>query len=141
MSRSYIALIHPPETAGRPFGVTFPDLPGCVSAGATREEAIQRAAEALGGHLALMRADGEALPAARDFMELQADPDIVSEFQGGAEPCRIPVLALPAPKERVNIMIARDVLKHIDAAAAQRGISRSAFIEAAAGQAARKRSA
>ena len=38
----YIAFLHPPEN-GSEWGVTFPDLPGCVSSGETFEAAILQA--------------------------------------------------------------------------------------------------
>ena len=41
----YIALIH--KDAGSEYGVSFPDFPGCVSAGATLDEARQMIASAL----------------------------------------------------------------------------------------------
>jgi predicted RNase H-like HicB family nuclease len=44
------------------FGASFPDFPGCVSAGETLEEAVLGAQEALAGHVALMVADGDELP-------------------------------------------------------------------------------
>ena len=67
----YIALVHKDE--GTSYGVSFPDLPGCISAGATFEEAVANAAEALTAHLALMRADGDTIPAPRSFDELKRD--------------------------------------------------------------------
>ena len=54
--------------------MSFPDVPGCISAGDTFEDAIENAAEALAGHLALMRADGDVIPAPRSFEELRRDP-------------------------------------------------------------------
>ncbi len=68
---SYIALVHKDE--GTSYGVSFPDVPGCISAGDTFEEAVANAAEALAGHLALMRADGDVIPAPRSFEELKRD--------------------------------------------------------------------
>jgi predicted RNase H-like HicB family nuclease len=41
----FIALIH--KDADSDYGVSFPDLPGCVTAGATLDEARDMAAEAL----------------------------------------------------------------------------------------------
>ena len=58
--RQFIALIH--KDAGSDFGVSFPDLPGCVTAGATLDEARDMAAEALALHLEGMVEDGEAIP-------------------------------------------------------------------------------
>ena len=54
----YIALVHKDE--GTSYGVSFPDVPGCISAGDTFEDAVENAAEALTGHLALMRTDKSA---------------------------------------------------------------------------------
>ena len=58
--RQYIALIH--KDAESDFGVSFPDLPGCVTAGATLDEARDMAAEALALHLEGLSEDGEAIP-------------------------------------------------------------------------------
>ena len=41
----YVAIVE--EREGRAIGVWFPDLPGCVSAGDTLDEAMLNAAEAL----------------------------------------------------------------------------------------------
>jgi predicted RNase H-like HicB family nuclease len=43
--RYYIAVIH--KDADSDFGVSFPDLPGCITAGRTLDEARVMAAEAL----------------------------------------------------------------------------------------------
>ena len=43
--RNYIALIH--KDSDSDYGVSFPDLPGVISAGATLDEARQMGAEAL----------------------------------------------------------------------------------------------
>jgi predicted RNase H-like HicB family nuclease len=59
--------------------VSFPDVPGCISAGDTFEDAIENAAEALAGHLALMRADGDAIPVPRGFEELRRDPSFAED--------------------------------------------------------------
>ncbi|HET6377951.1 MAG TPA: type II toxin-antitoxin system HicB family antitoxin [Methylocella sp.] len=42
---NYIAIVE--EEEGMAFGVWFPDLPGCISAGDTLDEAMSNAAEAL----------------------------------------------------------------------------------------------
>jgi predicted RNase H-like HicB family nuclease len=68
----YIALVH--KDAGTSYGVSFPDVPGCISAGDTFEDAVANAGEALAGHFAAMRADGEMVPAPRSFDELKRDP-------------------------------------------------------------------
>lgn len=134
----YTAVFHPPEN-GSEVGVTFPDLPGCVSSGATVADALVNAAEALSGHLAVMKADGDPLPPQRHLRDLLKDADFAADIAAGATVAPITARDVPPPKERINIMIARDVLKSIDAAAAQRGLSRSAYIETVAGKAASKR--
>jgi predicted RNase H-like HicB family nuclease len=58
--RPYIALIHKdPDSC---FGVSFPDLPGCISVGDTLDETRAMAAEALALHLDGLAEDGEAVP-------------------------------------------------------------------------------
>jgi len=69
----YIALVH--KDAGTSYGVSFPDVPGCISAGDTFKEAVGNATEALSGHLALMRTDGDPIPAPGSFEELKRDPE------------------------------------------------------------------
>ena len=73
----YIALVH--KDAGTSYGVSFPDVLGCVSAGDTFEEAVANASEALAGHFAAMREDGDAIPPPRDFESLKRDPEFVED--------------------------------------------------------------
>lgn len=44
------------------FGAYVPDLPGCVAAGQTREEALKLIREAIEIHLEGLREEGEAIP-------------------------------------------------------------------------------
>jgi len=67
---AYIALVH--KDAGTSYGVSFPDVPGCISAGDSFEQAVANAAEALAGHFAAMKADGDPLPA--QLRDAQARP-------------------------------------------------------------------
>ena len=147
---AYVALLHLPEPNSSTWGVTFPDLPGCVSSGDDDVEALERAREALAGHVAALRGDGDELPHSRSLRELLDDPDFLSEIKdmivddrvrGGATPVPIKLDKAAPPKERVNVMLDRSVLRAIDTAARAKGVSRSAFIEQAAGKAALKRSA
>jgi predicted RNase H-like HicB family nuclease len=71
----YIALVH--KDKGTSYGVSFPDVPGCISAGDTFEEAIENASQALAGHLAIMEADGDPIPHARSLEELKQDAEFV----------------------------------------------------------------
>lgn len=73
----YIALVH--KDKGTSYGVSFPDLPGCISAGDTFEEAIDNASQALAGHLAVMAADHDPIPNARSLEELKQDAEFVDD--------------------------------------------------------------
>jgi predicted RNase H-like HicB family nuclease len=77
----HIALVH--KDAGTSYGVSFPDVPGCISAGDTFEEAVANAADALAGHFAMMKADGDPIPAPRSFEQLKGDSQF-SEDSAGA---------------------------------------------------------
>jgi predicted RNase H-like HicB family nuclease len=69
---SYIALIR--KDTDSDFGVEFPDFPGCVSAGATFEEARRMAQEALELHVHGMREDGDELPSPSSLDAIIAGP-------------------------------------------------------------------
>ena len=66
----YIALIH--KEADSDYGVSFPDLPGVVTAGRDLDEARAFAAEALALHLEGMTRDGESVPSPSSFEEIMA---------------------------------------------------------------------
>jgi len=55
----YVMII---ERGEQNFSAYFPDLPGCIATGKTREELKQRMREALELHLRGMREDGLPLP-------------------------------------------------------------------------------
>lgn len=50
------------DPGGRIWTVSVPALPGCVTQGPTREEALRRASEAIVCHLEGLRADGLPVP-------------------------------------------------------------------------------
>lgn len=126
---AYIAFIHPPEN-GSEWGATFPDAPGCVSGGDSFEDAVDAAREALSGHLAALASDGEPVPAARTWAEIRVDPASAEDLGGAIVQLVAPRRAL-GERVRVDIMIDKGLLKLADEAAQARGLTRSAFIEAA----------
>jgi predicted RNase H-like HicB family nuclease len=73
----YIALVHKDE--GTSYGVSFPDVPGCIAAGDTFEEAVANAAEALAAHFVLMKADGDTIPAPCSFDALRRDREFTDD--------------------------------------------------------------
>lgn len=104
------------------FGVYFPDLPGCVSAGATAQEAALGAEEALSGHLAVMAEYGDPIPEPSDIAA------IVPE-DGSAEVARILVRGERAGKAvRVQVTLEEGLLARIDRVAK----NRSGFLAEAA---------
>jgi predicted RNase H-like HicB family nuclease len=70
---NYIAIIHKEPTSD--FGVSFPDFPGCITAGRTLDEAKDMAAEALTGHIEVMRETGEPVPDPSTLDEVMSEPD------------------------------------------------------------------
>lgn len=50
------------EDAGTNYSAYVPDLPGCVSTGATKDEVARNIREAIALHLAGMREDGDPMP-------------------------------------------------------------------------------
>jgi predicted RNase H-like HicB family nuclease len=121
----YIALIH--KDADSEFGVSFPDLPGCVSVGATMQEARANAEEALALHVEGMIEDGEPVPPPSTLDQVMADP----ANRDGA------VIVMPlktaAPRTvRVNITLPENTLRDIDAYAEAHGFTRSGLLAQAA---------
>lgn len=121
----YIAIIHKEDDSD--FGVSFPDFPGCVSAGETLEEARRMATEALAGHIACMIENGEEVPPPSSL-------DAVMEDAVNREGVAILVAA---PKQasrtvRINVTMPEEVLHAVDVAARAAGATRSGFLTRAA---------
>jgi len=57
------------------YGVTVPDLPGCFSAGATMDEALTNAVEAIECHIEGMMLDAEPIPTPQMVESHQGNPD------------------------------------------------------------------
>ena len=119
---NYIAIVHKePKTD---FGVSFPDFPGCMTAGQTVDQAKDLAQEALAFHVKGMIEDGDELPAPSKLEDIMADADY-------ADAVAYLVVSIPDTKPRtvrVNITVPEMTLKQIDAAAKKRGMSRSSFL-------------
>lgn len=96
------------------FGVFFPDLPGCVSAGATVQEAALGAEEALNGHLAVSAEHGDAIPEPSHLDAIERDPDV-------DEVARVLVRGeRPGRTVRVQVSIDEGLLARIDRVAKNR---------------------
>lgn len=116
----YIGYLH--KEADSDYGVSFPDFPGCVTAGESLEDARRMAGEALGLHIQGMIEDGEPIPEPSTLDELAGDPDM-----HGA----VAVLITPDMPERTvrfNITARQSQLEAIDRLAKKAGMNRSAFL-------------
>lgn len=126
---SYIAIIH--KDANSDYGVSFPDFPGCVTAGRTLDEARAMAGEALSLHIQGMAEDGAAIPEPSALEQIARHPD----FADGV------AVLIDGPRQsqtvRVNITISSDDLAAIDSYASQHGMTRSGFLVQSAIKAAR----
>jgi predicted RNase H-like HicB family nuclease len=119
----YTALIY--RNAGE-FGVTFPDFPGCITVGTTLDHAARQAREALSFHIEGMVKDGDDLPAPTPLDSVQTDPEYPEIARMLVE------VDIPGKVQRINVTMEESLLARIDRAAAARGMTRSAFLAAAA---------
>ena len=121
----YIAYLHKEKKSD--FGVSFPDFPGCITAGKTLDEARRMAAEALAMHIAGMAEDGDAIPEPSTIDALAEDPD-----RKGAVAFLVSV-DVPAGKTvRINITARESQIEAIDRMADEAGMTRSAYLVQAA---------
>jgi predicted RNase H-like HicB family nuclease len=130
----YIAYLHKDRNSA--FGVSFPDFPGCVTAGKTLEEASRKAPQALAFHIAGMIEDGEKIPKPSKIDDLVADPDRQNAV------AFLVTADLAKPKTvRVNVTARENQIEQIDRLARQAGLTRSAYMvqSATAGLALKKR--
>jgi predicted RNase H-like HicB family nuclease len=119
MARYYPAIIEP---ASEGYGVYFPDVPGCTSAGATVQEAARNAEEALQAHLDLTAEHGEIIPVPSELDAIVAEPGVV-------EAARVLVRAeVHGRSVRVNITLPEELLAAVDRYAARSGYTRSGLL-------------
>lgn len=123
--RHYIGIIH--KDPGSDYGVSFPDLPGCVSAGADLDEARAMGAEALHFHVEGLVEDGQPIPEPSSLEAVMSKPD---NRDGVA--ILVPLADEPVRAVRVNITLPEPDLRQIDQFAEQNGFTRSGFLLKAA---------
>ena len=123
--RYYIALLH--KDARSDYGVSFSDLPGCITAGRTLDEAREMAVEALAMHLQGMIEDGEAIPEPSSLETVMAEAD---NRDGVAT--LIPAPPMDGPGIRVNVVLPENLFTEIDRHLETHGLTRSGFLAEAA---------
>jgi predicted RNase H-like HicB family nuclease len=82
----YIGIIHKDHDCE--FGVSFPDFPGCITAGHDLEDLHHMAEEALSGHIECMIEAGYNIPEPSSFETIMRDPDF---SDGMAIPVKVKV--------------------------------------------------
>lgn len=121
--KTFIALVHKDEDSA--WGVTFPDLPGCFSAADTLAGVLPQAVEALE-----LWFEDQPVVEPRGMEAIKAD--VVDDLAGGAFLMAVPYMQTTGKPVRVNVSLDRGMLDAIDAAAASRRLTRSAFLAEAA---------
>jgi predicted RNase H-like HicB family nuclease len=127
MSTHAIAIVH--EESGV-YGISFPDLPGCIAAGDSLDEVMQHGAAAAAAYVDSLIEDGEPIPVLRGLDQLKADQSFREDAEDGII-VGLPI-DLPGRAVRVNISLDENLVAAVDRAARRAGLSRSAFLAAAA---------
>ena len=99
------------------YGVSFPDLPGCVAMGRTVDEAILNAEESLREWANDYEARGGRLPRPSP-LEALATPE-------GTQLVTIPLIRQSGTRVRLNVYVDEDVAAFIDDEARRRNMTRT----------------
>jgi len=119
----YIAYLHKDRKSD--FGVSFPDFPGCVTAGKTLEEARRMAIQALALHIGGMAEDGEPIPEPSTIDDVAEDPAMKGAVAF--------LVSVDMEKTvRLNITAKESQIAAIDQQADAAGMTRSAYMVRAA---------
>ncbi len=132
MLQTYIGVVHKERDSD--FGVSFPDIPGVVTAGKTLNDAVKMAQEALTFHIEGLIEDGDDIPPPSNLEQLRG------EQENPADALILVHVLLDTPTARINVSLPEDVLKQIDEHARRHGLTRSGFLTQAARQAMEKTS-
>ena len=120
----YIAYLHKEKRSD--YGVSFPDFPGCITAGKTLEEARRNAVDALTLHIEGMLEDGEEIPEASSLDNLSRDPVLKDAIAFLVD------VNVSDKVERFNITARRSQMEEIDRLAKRQKMTRSAYMVASA---------
>lgn len=114
----YPALIDGEQGA---YGVVFPDLPGIVAMGATVEDAMVNAEQALRDYV---------LEAERDGADIESPSAIESVVSpSGSALVSVPLIRLSGRRVRANLTLDEGVAEFIDTESKRRHMTRTAFVE------------
>lgn len=118
----FVGIIH--KDKKNAYGVSFPDFPGCISAGRTLQEAYEMGKEALRGHIETMQDYGDALPK----RPMTLDAAQTHAFAENAFTFFMVDAYMPSRARRINVTMDGNLIAAIDAVST----NRSAFLEEAA---------
>jgi predicted RNase H-like HicB family nuclease len=124
----YLALVFRDDVQG--YGFTVPDIPGFTAhaENAGLDAALAVARRTLADHLAALVDAGLPIPEARAPEDVIEDPEVQEDLGGAVASILLPAI-LPAGRTlRINITIDEATLALIDRAAADRNLTRSAFM-------------
>lgn len=124
---NYPVVIHKDRKSD--YGVSVPDLPGCVSAGATVDEALAMVREAIELHLEGLIEEGGVIPLASPIEKLRADPGYAD---GTWAFVTVEESTLRVKFARIGITMPERVLDAIDRYAKANGETRSGLLARAA---------
>ena len=123
--RYYIAVVHKDENSA--YGLHFPDVPGCFAAADSMDDVVKNGIESLRFY-----AEDRALPEPRNIEQIRNSKDVATDLADGAFLIAVPLIDDDAHVVRANISMESGVMRAVDAAAKQRGLTRSAFLAQAA---------
>jgi len=122
----YPIVIH--KESDSDYGVTFPDIPGCFSAGSTIEEAINMAQEAAECHIEGMLIDLEPIPTPLNIDIHKANTDYKKGLWALIE---VDISKLSLKSKRINITMPERLVRVVDQYANKHGSSRSGLLSQA----------
>jgi len=125
----YIGIAHKDEDSD--FGMYFPDLPGCYTAGSTMDELQSMALDALATHADALSETGKSLPAPSSVEAIRGDADVLSDLKDGAMLVQVPLLSRSKVKQRVEFQMDKNLVDAFDRRARALGLTRKALAEEA----------
>ena len=118
------------------FGFIIPDVDGFTAYAETDDfnVAVAEARRVLATHLAAVIDAGGSLPEARSLSDIKNNRDLTEDFDEALVTVMIPAILPAGRTKRVNLTFDENTLSIIDSAAADRQLTRSAFLAEAARQ-------
>lgn len=125
----YIAII---DHADGMYGASFPDAPGCTAQAASLDEVVNDAADALAEWVADELSDGREAPRPRTVEELLRLDEVRHAIGSGGILAFVSLIQDTGKIARANISMDAGLLAEVDETARRVGLTRSAFLAAAA---------